>query len=506
MSSIEKILLDSGPSLSTDLVNKLVDIHNLSPSTARKRVSRGFKGMNRLDGLPFPRNAKFIYLQKDYRSPFYWKALFQAFKGTNSVYWFAIAALLERGGIIPYDHFLISCGSPRRQQKHVPPDKIIERLESHGILSQLVIDGVGKCILLTREEERINEMISDLRARLVTERILLKAIAGWIKNLGLVSYHLLKDRDSKELPTISTTVWDLAGPSYLSPLIQVGNNGAIKQGFWACDILLGKEISEDGLQPFIKKCIALRSLKNVGKCMQMFVADKYQLEAFNLAKTSGIIPATPESLFGLEVAEGLKNLLKTLQNVAGIIKIEPEKINTIFDQLGRIEGASGNLRGAFFEYLAARIIEKAYNTEKIILNRICKTLDGLIAESDIIVELKGGEILFIECKGHQPLGIVEHYEVERWIHKRVPTLRKYALEHTEWKSKPLCFALWTTGKFSDQSLGLLKTTSESTNKYQLEYLDGLQVRELISSSKDKDIFKTYQKHFYEHPLSKLDRG
>ena len=290
MSSIEKILLDSGPSLSTDLVNKLVDIHNLSSSTARKRVSRGCKGMNRLEGLPFPRNAKFIYLQKDYRSPFYWKALFQAFKGTNSVYWFAISALLERGGIIPYEHFLISCGSPRRQQKHVPPDKIIERLESHGILSQLVIDGVGKCILLTREEQRINEMISDLRARLVTERILLKAIAGWIKNLGLVSYHLLKDRDSQELPTVSTTVWDLAGPSYLSPLIQVSNNGAVKQGFWACDILLGKEISEDGLQPFIKKCIALRSLKNVGKCMQMFVADKYQLEAFNLAKTSGFSP------------------------------------------------------------------------------------------------------------------------------------------------------------------------------------------------------------------------
>lgn len=63
MSLIENILLKLGPCLSSDLTKVLIDTYQLSPDAARKRVSRGCKGMNKLEGLPFPRNAKFIYLK-----------------------------------------------------------------------------------------------------------------------------------------------------------------------------------------------------------------------------------------------------------------------------------------------------------------------------------------------------------------------------------------------------------------------------------------------------------
>lgn len=134
MNYVEMILREEGPSLSSDLSKRLVERFGLSPDAARKQVSRGGTDIHRLQGMNFVRNAKFIYLKKDYRSPYYWKSLYRAFQETNSSYWFAIASLKLRSGLIPYSHFLICCGSPIRQQKHLPPDEIINRLESIGVL------------------------------------------------------------------------------------------------------------------------------------------------------------------------------------------------------------------------------------------------------------------------------------------------------------------------------------------------------------------------------------
>ncbi|EDM69281.1 hypothetical protein PE36_07332 [Moritella sp. PE36] len=507
MNLLEEFLKKNGPCLSSDLVQELVDKHNLSYAAARKRVSRTGKNIHRLEGLPLPRNVKFIYLKKDYRSPFFWSALYKAFKDTNSAYWYAIAALKERDGIMPYDHFLIACGSPFRQQKHIPPEKILERLEMHEILSIKNIDGFGRCIILTQCEQELQFILLDLRARLVVEKLLISAVSQWARNLGLVSYNIFKDRDGDELPVVSTTLWDMAGPSYISPLVERGKdeNSKLKPGFFACDILLNKKISEDGIQPFLRKCRTLRGLPKVGRCMQMFVANDYHPEAFQQAKVAGILPATVETLFGKDVAKGLTNLLQTLENAARAIIIEPERFNTLFDQLGKIEGAVGNLRGVLFEYFSATVVDKAYRTFNVRMNEIYKTSDGLSAESDIVAELNTGTILFIECKGHQPNGTVSHDEVKRWLHTRVPTLRKYALEHPEWKRKKLSFSLWTTGSFTDESLALLTQAKSGTGKYELDFLDAEGLLEVVKSCNDKEMLRTYFKCFLDYPLKKLEK-
>ncbi|HBV77995.1 MAG TPA: hypothetical protein DEB62_16725 [Vibrio sp.] len=507
MSLLEDILKKTGPCLSSDLVQELVEKHHLSHDAARKRVSRTGKDIYRLEGLPLPRNMKFVYLRKDYRSPFFWTALYKAFKDTNSAYWHAIAALKERGGVMLYDHFLISCGAPLRQKKHTPPEKILERLEMHEILSVREIDGFGRCVLLTQYEQELQFILPDIRARFIAEKILMGAISQWAKNLGLVSYNIFTDRDAEELPSVSTTLWDMAGPSYISPLVNMGKDetSKVKPGFFACDILLNKRLSEDGIQPFLRKCRTLRGLPNVGRCMQMFVANEYHKEAFRLAKEAGVLPATVETLFGHDVAKGLTSLLRTLESAAHAVTIEPERFNELFDQLGKIEGAVGNLRGVLFEYFSASVVEKAYRTSCVRLNELCKTLDGSSAESDIIAELNTGQILFIECKGHQPNGTVSHDEVKRWLQVRVPTLRKYALEHPDWKKKELCFALWTSGGFSEDSLELLSQAKENTSKYKLDYCDAEAVLKIVKSCNDKEMLKTYFKCFLDYPLKKLEK-
>nr|MBF4301684.1 hypothetical protein [Vibrio anguillarum] len=307
MNNVEKILRENGPCLSSDLNKRLVEKFGISPATARKQVSRGCPDMHRLNGINFVRNAKFIYLKKDYRSPFYWNALYGAFQETNSAYWIAIAALKQRGGPIPYKHFLICCGSPLKQQKHLSPEEVLKRLESVGVIKQKYFEGLGKCVILIEHEDR-DWLVAEQQARLLAENILISAISTWVKNIGMVSYNKLVHRDSDALPQVSTTAWDISGPSYVSGLADFknGSDSEIKPGFFTCDVYLGDKVSTIGIEPFIRKCKALRGLKRVGRTLHFFVAEEFHAEAFQEAKKAGVMPATVENLFGTEIAKGLK--------------------------------------------------------------------------------------------------------------------------------------------------------------------------------------------------------
>lgn len=503
MSSLESILKKKGPCLSSDLVKILVEEDRVSNEAARKRVSRLGVNIHRLEGLPFPRNAKFIYLKKDFRSPFFWQALFAAFKETNSAYWFAISAIEEREGIIPYDHFLIACGSPIRQKKHLPPQTIVERLVRHEVFFVKEVEGIGKCIVLTKYEDDLSYLLTKLKSRLIVEKIIILAVSNWVKNMGFVSYNLLKTRLDDQLPVVSTLAWDLAGQSYLYPLVesQRGSDNQIKSGFFACDILLNRKVSVDGVQPFLRKCQTLRGLTNVGKCVQMFVANDYHVDAFRNAKEAGVLPATIENLFGKDIAKGLKNLLRTLEEAAKSVILEPEKFSLLFDSLSRIEGIAGNLRGALFEYFSASVAQRIFPTRSIKLNQIFKLKTGDSAESDLVIELHNDEVIFIECKGHISSVTVDHKEVERWLHIRVPRIRKYALEHPEWCQRKLTFSLWTSGKFMEDSIKLLQKAQSSTSKYNIVFQDGEELLKIIREFNDKEMTNTFRKCFLEHPIN-----
>ena len=505
MNNVETILREDGPCLSSDLSKKLVDRFNLSADAARKQVSRGGSDIHRLNGIKFVRNARFIYLKKDYLSFLYWDALYRAFRDTNSAYWFAIAALKQRGGVIPYKHFLICCGSPLKQQKHLSPDEVLKRLESIHVVKKQYIDGIGDCVVLLEYEGVYDFFVAEQQARLLAENILIKAISSWVKNIGMVSYNKLVHRDSDVLPQVSTTAWDISGPSYVSGLAEIkkGITSEINPGFFTCDVYLGGQVSLDGIEPFIRKCKALKGLKRVGRTLHFFVAEEFHTDAFNQAKKAGIMPATVDNLFGTEIAKGLKTLIRTLDNAARTMTLEPEKFNILFDSLGKIEGAAGNLRGALFEYFTAILIPKIRPSQRIRINEKCKTTSGS-AEVDVLSEGSNGEILFIECKGHQPGGVVDHDEVKKWLQKRIPTLYQYAKSHPDWQNKKLRFEMWTTGHFSEESIDFLTKAKGSINKYAIDFLDAQRVKHEVEKCDDKELRITFFKCFYDHPLRKID--
>ena len=102
---IETFLKNDGPALSSDVAAFLVDQLGIAPATARQRVSRARGDVKRLGGIVFPHRSRFLYLQGQFGSPTYWDRLGRALIDTNSAYGFAIAALRQRGGIVPAREF-----------------------------------------------------------------------------------------------------------------------------------------------------------------------------------------------------------------------------------------------------------------------------------------------------------------------------------------------------------------------------------------------------------------
>jgi hypothetical protein len=503
---LEELLQTHGPCLSTDLTRLLIESQGLTADAARKRVSRRGLNVRRLAYIAFPRNVRFMYLQKDFGSPDYWDRLIKALLDTGSAYGLALAALRQRGGIMPSQHFPIACGAPLRQSKHLSPETILERLQKAQLLGTYDVPGVGPCIALVQGPDRYDAGNDEIRARLVTEAILLKAVRSWVQRLGLGSYDRVALRDeTAEQPKVGTFSWDLSAPSYLGPMLDWSAAGRPKPGFIVCDVLLGVEVDEAGLRPFIYKSTTLRSLGRVGRCLQVFVAERYTQAAFELAKKNGIVPATPDSLFGREVAEGLSQLVQLLTQAAHFA-IRPEVFGEVFARLDRIEGAATNLRGALFEFIAAEMARQMFS-QHVRINAIFKAPNGEKAEVDVLAEKSNQSVTFIECKGYQPLGTVPDSYLEKWLEKTIPLVYQEARRHPDWRSLKLHFEFWTTGRLSPEAIAMISNAQKKIrpSRYTINYRDAEAVHTAARELGDKGLLQTLEQHFLEHPMATAER-
>lgn len=147
--------------------------------------------------------------------------------------------------------------------------------------------------------------------------------------------------------------------------------------------------------------------------MPVIVADGFELAAFNELRSHGIIATKPSALFGREVARGLAGLLETLRNASAIAAANPEVIETLFGQLGKIEGAAQNLRGALFELIVGHIVtlEGAVSID---IGRQAYISQETSFEIDVF-SYAAQEVRLIECKGYAPTHRVDADEVEKWI-------------------------------------------------------------------------------------------
>lgn len=496
MDLIESYLKGNGPSLSGEVAEHLMKVARISSAAARQRIARANGQVKKLAYITFPRKARFMYLEQQFGSKHYWHRLTDALLRTNSAYGLAIASLLQRDGLMPEAHFAISCGAPVKQLKHLSPDTIFKRLDEAGLLEKVTVPGLGECVALVQARDFYEWRGADIRARLITESVLLSAVREWVRKLGIVSYDKVGTREGDTPAMVGTFAWDLTAPSYLGFLTKRSKDGKQKPGFFVCDIYLGGRVTVEGVRPFINKCKTLRQLRNIAPCMQMFIAHQYTGDAFQLLKANGIIPGTPANLFGEDVGQGLVELSGVLK-AAAHSSIDPAKFDLLFKKLGKIEGAANQLRGTLFEYLAAEVARKTISPE-VRMNRKFKSLDGLkSAEADVYAVQDNKCVTFIECKGHSPYGVIPDQHMTRWLQHNAPVIYEAARAHPDWKNLDIRFEFWATAPLTPEATEMFAVAQKTVNpnRYSLALRFSDEVMAICKSTKDDGLVTAFQKHF-----------
>ncbi|TNJ10351.1 hypothetical protein CF115_04365 [Aeromonas veronii] len=427
----------------------------------------------------------------------FWGHLFKAIYSQKGAYALALGAVQARG-IVPIEHFYTICGSPKAQQKKISAFSVLERMLDARIFVKDEVDGIGECILTKdlydRNELKELEMIS-VRARLLAEEIFIGAMKEWLRRLSIASFDCIKTRgDIKSQPMVGPFFWDLSSPSYLAPLVDWNKQDKPNPGFVVCDVLFSKNIELIHIEPFLNKINSLQALKKINKVIYIFVALSYEKEALNKLKEKGVIPATPESLFGKDIAEAFISLIDITKKSA-IGEIESKAFDEVITRLGSLEGAMGNMRGAFFEILVSHIIRNS-TAGNVYLNRIFKNNGVEKAEVDVYVVPQVGEPRIIECKAMKPGSFVSNEEVNRWLDIRIKRVREHLqrLEITNKNGGIPNFELWTTGRLSDESIARIERTKEANKKkFNLLVFGPNEIRNVASS--DDAALKILKEHF-----------
>src|SRR6266446_1728761 len=192
VSFVESLLTEIGPGIASRLSAALV-ARGLSPEAARQQVSRARGDVRRLTALKLPRNEKFVYLEDQFGSSEYWDALKRDIDATNSVYGAALSGLTARGGVVPRACFDVVSGAPIRQRGQVSASVVLERMEAVRLIGRMTVDGYGECIALDARWAYVD--VSEMKARLTAETVLLLAIRDWVRKLAMVSYNKVAIRD-----------------------------------------------------------------------------------------------------------------------------------------------------------------------------------------------------------------------------------------------------------------------------------------------------------------------
>lgn len=500
ISDIERIL-EQGPCLSSEVISKLKKL-GISSEAARKRIERAGSNICKLRGVKFAHNQQFLYLKDQYPTPEFRQALIEAFRQTGSDYAMALYGIEARGGIVPRNLFNTFCGSPSLLKKHISRDIILSKLEELRIISIQDRQPLGKCVVAEYEEVDV-ESLSRIRACLLAEEIFIKAISDWMRENSLVSYKKMKLRGVAK-PDFGHFAWDFTGPSYLLPLVSHTKQKARPNpGFFVGDVILGRELSDQHVQYFIRKCEILKYQKNTRPFVPFLIADSFSGPAFEIGKSKGLVFTTPRNFFNQEIAEGLKELIQTLSHAAARVIKDPAIVERIFSKLSSIEGAAGNLRGPLFELIVGYCIRKMKAGSIDIAQPVQSPKTGERTDIDVMLVKAKVEIRCYECKGHNLGKEVSLSEIEEWAEKRIPIIRDWIKEQDRFASSEQMFCFWTSGCFAKETQQYLKALKKRVKKYDIEWKDCSAVKKYIQSTREQGMIRVFNEQYARHPLSSI---
>lgn len=500
-SQLQQVLRDVGPCLSSVAAAELCRRFALTATAARQRITRREFPVRSLD-LPFAKGQSFLFMANDFQSQKFFHALTAALERNNGAYARAIQALGARGGIMPLRH-LASAAALADTPGQLSAQVLVQRLVSAEVLTELDVPGQGACVGF-RSTADLDEPIAQMKARLIAEDVLLAAVKDWARNLALGSYDSFNLRGEEKPPSVARFEWDMTAPSYISGLTTWNAvAGKPNPGFLIADVLLGRgSVDERSVAPFVYKCETLRRTSKA-RCMQVLLAEGFTREALLQVRRCGAVPGRIDELFGRDVAKALKELIATLAQTA-TQAADPEKFDFLFSSLGRFEGAAGRLRGALFEFVAAKLLEQN-GWQEVVVNKLYRENGRDLAEVDVR-GCKEDVVLFVECKGITPGTVLSDEEVKLWLEKRVPAVAAKVRQTGEYNGFQLKFELWTTGELSREAMAMVATRQEQVRptKYTVGVRFGPDLhQDAMRHKRQPAMAKVLEQHFLASPLCEV---
>lgn len=140
-------------------------------------------------------------------------------------------------------------------------------------------------------------------------------------------------------------------------------------------------------------------------------------------------------------------------------------------------GKTYNLKGDLFEMAVGY-----YHGQLCKVLEISKTVshDSELREIDVYAVYQD-KVVFAECKGYNSK--IDDEYVEKWLSKKIPVIRNWALSCESLCDKQMVFEIWSTGGFTDDATKRLSTTHQKTKKYQIDFYDYPQMLDLAKEKK-----------------------
>jgi hypothetical protein len=442
--------------------------------------------VRRLSGIRLPNRERFLFLADQFGKDLFCVNLEQAFAETKSTYGRAMVALRTRGGAIPERHFGIVSGIPvARAKGQLLAQSVLERLYQVKLLGKL--DVGGTTIVHTWDTENLT---ARRRATIAVEDIALGAMKSWLAKTNWTSHGAVKTRADAAVPQFGQFQFDLVGPSYLSSIVQFKNQAKVN-GFVFADILLDKQVSDTDLEPFLAKWSVLTMQRRATRFQPIFIADYFSNEALRLLRANGALIARPETIFGIDAARQLQELIDTIQNAAAAVTNNPTAVFQLLSKITKIEGAASNLRGIFLELVIARVYQ--LDGYKVDIRQQIRSEDGSRAEIDVKAT-KGNEVVCIECKGKSAGVLVSEAEIKRWLDVTLPRIKNWFLRNPSLPERKR-FEFYTSTNYHANAAKLLATASATHKKHTIGFFSGEEVLAKLKEQDEKSLGQLFSEQF-----------
>lgn len=474
MTTIENILINKGPQMSSDLARALEKIEKIPYNTASQRVRRN-KDIKKIKGF-FKSNQSLCYLSIHKDGGVLFDALSKALYEYGRKYWYCINAIKLHGGRVSRDYLECYTNYPIEALRgHIPFNEVMRKFVEEEVL----IFNDNSYLFSPRFLQESTNVIASRTIETIKDQIL-SSFHSLTKNIGLISYET-----GEKFAEFGKFRWGFKGVSAISGLIENGKNG-----FLLADVIFGRNIYLNDVKFFIEKLKHIQSFKNASRIMPFLIVDDLHPEALQYLKKHGIVVGFIKELFGQKYAETIRGLITILNNAGASLKDDPNKYLDLITQLKKYnEGLINNVRGTLFEFMVGHI----HSIDCNIINLGREIVENNSRHEMDVCAVYSKKVVISECKAvKSKIGLDI---VEKWLKVKIPAFYKWVKKQETLKNMYIEFEFWSTSGFTTEALNSLIKASESVRKYNISFYQSSEIREKALEMEDKKLKEALDNFF-----------